>query len=134
MKILIFSLLLAIIAPAICPAYTLDKFVCVEYNFNSGSPLKHTIVLEKANVESTWVNTEDGAVSDFRLTQYENLKVYPHTLALNGQVLTKDVTFQFTSEDKFYQFNVYLDEQDQSILTTFGKNNKVISRDTYFCY
>lgn len=134
MKLLLLSFLLIISAPLFAHDSYNDKFACMEYDFQKGTPLTHTIVLEISNAKKGWTQTEDGEIAKYRLTQYENLNVYPSTLSLKGTVLTEDVIFQFTSEDEKYIFNIYLDELDQSSLTVFDDNKKVTSRSSYFCY
>lgn len=102
------------------PVMAAEKYVCNDFTHSTNKLGQNTLVLSPL---------EDGEITEgkpmaYRLDSYEGADVTEKWSA-EGNVLTEDVMFEFTSKNKAINFMIYLDEMNESVLTQKGKKNNV---------
>ena len=73
-----------------------------------------------------------GVKAPFYLEVFRKGEYYPARVSAKGTVLTEDVYFEFTSEDKSVFFSIYLDEMETGKLVV--KKGESTKKTDYVCY
>ncbi|MCB9091842.1 MAG: hypothetical protein H6621_03065 [Halobacteriovoraceae bacterium] len=98
-----------------------QKYVCQEYDYQTGAVLDRTVVLSPVSDDNT--DWDEGEVVSYKLEIYEDQSAWEPEVEIEGLVTVEDVMFQFIGEDnegREVSMMIYLDEMEESWLTIDG--------------
>ena len=104
-------------------SFSFEKHVCQEYNLKTKKMLNRTLILEKIGAESDQLDENgnyEATKIPYKISFFEGIEAFSED-EHSGIVLTEDVRFEFTSNDKKIKFLLYLDEWEKAYLTIKGQ-------------